>query len=89
MITGDADADANHYSTIWCLDLNVSGKTAHIKEHSTTHAYKSLVGREPQGIAYFIPRGGHTGLYFGFASHPRSGGPDRFASVIGKTGWAR
>ncbi|MEU6733437.1 phage baseplate protein [Streptomyces physcomitrii] len=77
--TGHADAaDINSYVT--SIDLN----TGKVVERFLTKAGKSLVYREPEGMAIMRTSGGEVRLCFGFASRTSVGNINRYANVFHK-----
>jgi hypothetical protein len=103
MLTGTGNAKSNSNpdkyinSRIWCLDLNTGTAAAvsdahipaaRIKEHFLTQAGKSLVYREPEGMAVYRPPGHSAGLYFGYSARPSMGSATRYANIFHKDGWA-
>lgn len=77
--TGHEDpADINSYVT--AIDLN----TGAVVQRSLTKAGKSLIFREPEGMAIYRTSGGEARLCFGFASRTSIGNIDRYANVFYK-----
>jgi hypothetical protein len=80
-LDGDGHADAadiNSYVT--SVDLN----TGKVVERFKTKAGKSLIYREPEGMAITRASGGAPRLVFGFASRRNMGHIDRYANVFYK-----
>lgn len=77
--TGHADAaDINSYVT--AIDM-LTGK---VKSRALTKAGKSLVFREPEGMAIYRTTAGETRLFLGFASRDTLSGSDRYANLFYK-----
>jgi hypothetical protein len=80
-LDGDGHADpADINSFVTAVDLN-TGKVA---QRSLTKAGKSLVFREPEGMAIMPTTGGEARLVMGFASRTSVGDIDRYANVFHK-----
>ncbi|MGB3444162.1 MAG: teichoic acid biosynthesis protein C [Actinophytocola sp.] len=77
--TGHADpADINSYVTR--IDMN----TGTVKSRFLTKAGKSLIYREPEGMAVYRTSGGETRLFLGFASRSSMSSADRYANIFYK-----
>ncbi|OEV11280.1 teichoic acid biosynthesis protein C [Streptomyces nanshensis] len=80
-LDGDGHADqADINSFITTTDLN----TGKVVERALTKAGKSLVYREPEGMAINQTADGEVRLCFGFASRTSVGNIDRYANVFHK-----
>ncbi|MFC4493440.1 teichoic acid biosynthesis protein C [Streptomyces ovatisporus] len=80
-LDGDGHADpAGINSYVTSVDLN----TGKVVERFLTKAGKSLVYREPEGMAITRTSGGEVRLAFGFASRTSVGDIDRYANVFHK-----
>lgn len=77
--TGHAKAaDINSYITR--IDMN----TGKVVDRFLTRAGKSLIYREPEGMAIYRTSGGQTRLMFGFASRTSLGSSNRYANIFYK-----
>lgn len=77
--TGQADAaDINSHLTR--IDMNTGKVVARV----LTDAGKSLIYREPEGMAVYRTSGGQTRLYYGFASRSSLGNINRYANIFYK-----
>jgi hypothetical protein len=80
-LDGDGHADpADINSYVSCVDLN----TGKVVDRFLTKAGKSLVYREPEGMAITRTSGGEIRLNMGFASRRSVGHIDRYANVFHK-----
>jgi hypothetical protein len=78
---GDGHADADDINSyVTATDLN----TGKVVQRSLTKAGKSLVFREPEGMAVNRTPGGEVRLCFGFASRTSVGDIDRYSNVFHK-----
>ena len=72
------ESTINSYVT--CISLN----TGAVVSRKLTAAGRSLVYREPEGMAVYRTSGGETRLMMGFASRSSRTSPDRYASIYYK-----
>ena len=68
----------NAYLT--CIDMN----TGKVKSRAHTEAGKSLLYREPEGMAVYRTTSGETRLFLGLASRPSAGSATRYSSLYYK-----
>lgn len=82
VLTGDGHADASDInSQISCIDLR-NGRL--VADGVLTRAGKTLLWREPEGMAVYRTRAGNIKLYFGFASRNTLHGSRRYANIFSK-----
>jgi len=80
-LDGDGHADAADINSfVTGTDLN----TGKVVQRSLTKAGKSLIFREPEGMAITRTSGGEVRLCFGFASRTSVGNINRYANVFHK-----
>jgi hypothetical protein len=80
-LDGDGHANASDINSyVTATDLN----TGKVVERFLTKAGKSLIWREPEGMAINRTAGGEVRLCFGFASRTSVGSSNRYANVFHK-----